>query len=292
MKTAAIALALIAACSVTHAQSSDMPTTVPAPPSYAYPWFNNLAINENFSSLTSIDTQDTGGAGFTWYTHGAWPNAGTPNWRSTSSIPAADLVKIAGGGLSILDDPSGRGYGIATAAASGQSYVGRVFCTGFYAEATLAFDPTLANGQTSWPAFWSEALEFLIGTRSPWAELDFFEGKPNGSPVTITEWLAQWHQTGGVGALDVSIPNDDLTTYLGSPDYSKPHAYGTLFVPTWKNGGTGIVQRYFDGVHIPYGDVTYSAGGNYSQLDSQCDVIVLGAGPNWPVKVYAVRVWQ
>jgi hypothetical protein len=82
------------------------------------------------------------------------------------------------------------------------------------------------------------------------------------------------------------------------------NTFGTLWVPQRKNGGTGIVQRYFNGKHIPAADVTYSSTtsssqasggfpGVFSDMDTSAGfVLQIGSGHGWAIHVDFVRVWQ
>jgi hypothetical protein len=100
--------------------------------------------------------------------------------------------------------------------------------------------------------------------------------------------------------------NDGLVTLPGSPDLTQFHRYGTLWVPASKNGGTGLVKRYFDGTLIA-GCFTYSAttgadpafspnnpNGVFSLIDRETVMLILasGQGANWPMNVNNVIVVQ
>jgi hypothetical protein len=256
--------------------------------------FDQLTFFDEFRSLSTVDLDDTRASCFNWYVHNAWPNSTAANgspWPKAAPTLRGDL-SISKSGLTIGTDRSGFGEGVATAVASGNGFMGTKFSGGFYAEASFSFDPTLVDGQHSWPAFWAEPIEFLVYGANRWVELDFIEQRPTpGSPTTLESvmWMAQWQVTSKMGKA-TGIPN--FVAHLGSVDFTKQHKYGTLWVPSSLNNGTGLVQRYFDGQRLPDLDISYRFDGTFSVLDSQHMIIFLGAGPNWPINVRYVKVWQ
>jgi hypothetical protein len=95
--------------------------------------------------------------------------------------------------------------------------------------------------------------------------------------------LHDWPNDGGAAAEHTDLPQ--VTT--GDP--SQPHNYGFLWVPATAST-PGRVEFYYDGKDV--GGETYSQGGTYSVLDASHLVLILGTGPNNPMTVSNVQVWQ
>ncbi len=114
--------------------------------------------------------------------------------------------------------------------------------------------------------------------------------------MDMHDWTNNIHSAG-------LIPSVANSTF-GSPAFQKMNTFGTLWVPQRKNGGTGIVQRYFNGKHISAADVVYSSTttspqatggfpGVFSDMDTSAGfVLQIGSGHGWPIHVDYVRVWQ
>src|SRR5258708_15476991 len=188
--------------------------------------FDQLTFFDEFRSLSTVDVDDTRAPCFNWYVHNAWPNSTAANgspWPKAAATRSGDL-SISKSGLTIGTDRSGFGEGIATAVASGDGFIGTTFSGGFYAEVSFSFDPTLVDGQHSWPAFWSEPIEFLVYGADRWVSLSFIEQEPTpGLPTTLQSamFMAQWQVTSKVGKA-IGIPN--FVADLASVD-----------LPPWRN---------------------------------------------------------
>jgi hypothetical protein len=265
-------------------------------PAPAAAWgYNTRNFVDDFTSISTIDQNDTAGAGFLWWPHNAWPNAvdDTDNgniWRTASPTPSS-AISISGSVLTLSTDASTFSEGLNTAVTNGADYRGRTFANGFYFEVIAAFDPAAQAGGSSWPAWWTSAIEFMLGTNSTFGELDVFEAIPQGgSAINTVQTDHLWSISGG-HQTDTIVNSPSLS--LGAVDYTQFHTYGLLWVPASKNAGTGLVQFYFDGTHIASTDFSYTSGGAFSNaVDSQHFPAIIGTGVNWPTRFDKVSVWQ
>ena len=114
-------------------------------------------------------------------------------------------------------------------------------------------------------------------------EVDFMEGMSGNGAYDFG--LHHWHPDG----------SDTPTSTVGSPvkvaaDFSKPHTYGFLSVPAQGNA-PGYAKWFFDGRQVG-NTVTFGQSGLYSTLNTQPMKVMVGTGPNNPMTVYSVSVWQ
>jgi hypothetical protein len=245
-----------------------------------------------------------------------------------SVIPASQATQNSDGSLALPGGGNANGQvNSASATNNAAGFQGIAFGGGGYFEATLKFDgwqsQTSTNSTSSgWPSFWAMSIEHLLGNgTAQWPgqaagyehfiEVDFMEydiAYPqkttdiyNGS---IHDWYGVWKQTcASSGFCDVM--NEPWPTHLMSTpantDFSAYHSYGLLWVPATASTD-GYVQYYFDGE--PVGNpITWAqftnespastpANQNFGILDLQHLVLSLGTGPNFPMTVGAVSVWQ
>ncbi len=259
---------------------------------------------DDFNSISTIDTADTGAAGFNWYVHRKWPNAASPfgNWAgitTQSATPAGD-ISIGSSLLTLSDYPGGStGLVIQSAVANGAGYIGHAFGGGGYFEVSMAFNPALAlSADPSWPAIWTTSVEFFVGSATRFAEPDIFEGFPSGNGfITSIMALHDWDNIGLVNY------KQEFDNNVGSPTFTSQHRYGMWWIPASKNGGTGIIRRYFDGVFVGQTSYSTTAGGSpafdngnpngvMSVIDGQHLVLNLSCGPSWPAIFDYVSVYQ
>lgn len=262
----------------------------------------NRKFFDDFTTSSTIDLADSRGPGFNWYVHNAWPHAAFP-WV-TASPTLSSSISVSGGVLTIATDASGFGECLNTAvtANNAQGYNGTVFSGGFYAEARISFDPTLSQTTfASWPAFWMTASQFLTSNVSEFGEFDVFEA--------ISDPMTDGVVSMGFTLHDWKVNNTrpvPIGSTTGQP--SGFHTYGILWVPAVYNGGTGLVEAFYDGklISSPVTTITnYSSTsgavpafvpvnpvGTFSIVDSQSFPIILGCGPNWPMSVDYVAVYQ
>lgn len=250
---------------------------------------------DDFTSLSTIDVNNTRAPGYKWYVQ---------NWDQTTALPAS-AIHINNSILKLDTNAGNYTEGLISCTPTSANnqvwtdangYIGSTFSNGMYIEFSAAADPALStSGATAWPAVWSDAVRFRAGCLAAgpftFTELDFFEYFPNGNGAITPHFaIGDWSLsscTSGSG----SFNSNDVPS-LGSPTYTNQNIFGTLWVPMAKNSGTGIIQRYFNGVHRSECDISWTAGGQFSGLDSELIELIIGAGVNWPIYVDYVAVWQ
>lgn len=284
--------------------------TYPSQPAIAHTWgYNTLALWDDFTSLSTIDINNTLNPGYNWYTS---LRAGAGNPAVAFTLNAASL-SVCNSILTINPDAglSGGGYLFQTGytGSTGSRLVGSsIGPNGAYWECRMSFDPSFAqSGLPAWPAFWAWDNQININLAdnasyggNMYTELDFFEAYPgNGtiSPLfTDWNWASNSSQTSNTNSTLSGIPN------LNDGNF---HTYGCLWVPQITNSGMGLIQHYVDGVHYSSGDVTYSSTtvspevqsgaptGWLSGIDSTIKGIttVLSTNNGWPLNVDYVMVW-
>lgn len=280
-----------------------------SPPVPAAMWsYNKLALNDNFCSQT-IDLNDTRVQGFNWYVHNAWPNQAWTILANASPTPASSITT---GGCRLTISTSANSnldYSLATCGYSSgtgsASVVGHSYGPGIYMQMTAAFNGALANTTPGiGPVIWTSSVEFLQGTLTgDFTELDGAL-QAAGTGAGTFKMLTSIHDWNIGLSQNNANTNDDATTHMATPGDLHLHTYGTLWVPATFNGGTGLIQYYYDGVHITSSDVSYSAtgpaspgavpsnpNGTFSSLDGTHLCILLGPGIAWPIYVTNVQVW-
>jgi hypothetical protein len=196
-------------------------------------------------------------------------------------------------------------------------WAGIAFGGGGYFEATFSFTGANTALLKAWPAWWAIDIENMSQnavtalTQWPgqpsgygnWIEPDFFEynhRKTNEYGVQIHNWYGRFPHPDDVAAISnwssgIRVPADF--------DWSKPHQYGFLWVPATAST-RGYAQMYLDRVAVgpvvswqqynplvtpPPPKVGSSA---VSVMDTRHLALILSTGPENPVTVYAVSVWQ
>ncbi len=245
-----------------------------------------------------------------------------------SSIPASEAIQNSDGSLALPGGGNSNGQVVSVRAAKNAAgFEGVAFGGGAYFEATLKFDGwqnqlTTNSTSSGFPSFWSMSIEHLISNGDDqwqgqatgykhFIEIDFLEydiAYPqkttdiyNGS---IHDWYGIWNKTCAPSAF-CEISNNPWSTHLMSTpantDFSAYHTYGLLWVPA-TDSSDGYIQYYFDGE--PVGQpITWTlfnsespaatpAAQNFGIVDLQHLAITLGTGPNFPMTVGAVSVWQ
>lgn len=273
----------------------------PIPAPFSAKGFNSVVFFDDFLSTSTIDLADTGDPSKLWFIHNAWPNCTTPSGTLWSPLPTmgatpTNTISVANSAVTISTDitPGITGFQLCSARtfANAQGYVGRGFSGGAGYAFRAQFDPSLTVNNYRPLALWAAALEFLTGLVAQHTEVDFFEldnlggNKPQANPVEWDMTAKTSALIGGVANLSGIIPLDALF-----------HTYWFLWVPASKNGGTGLMQLYVDGVLAI--TINYSAStaplvngssvglpvGTYSDLDSQTMTLNFGAGQSVPLSV-------
>lgn len=262
--------------------------------------YNRIVFHDDFSSIGTIDTSNTRAAGFNWYLRTAWSKSVFTNWRTFSDTNPA-FVSVSGGVLT-LSNTSQPNITLVSAAESplGSGFVGTVVGGGMYVEVVASFNPALSvsPSDASWPAWWTMAVEGLLGFNFNVMELDFYEAFP-GTGQIFSE-LSE-HQWAGLGT---NLVNTNTAPTWTAPTFTSMNNYGYLLVPSTKNAGTGLMSHFINGTSIPSVDVTYSKtapatpgaspsnpNGLFFLSDTQHFPIILTAGTNVPVMIDRVTVW-
>jgi hypothetical protein len=199
------------------------------------------------------------------------------NINVTSNVDGS--VTIGGGGNTYNGQ-----LATATLGSNGQ-VVGEAFGGGLYAQATISVPgPTYglwsSNGSSGWPSFWSNTIEGYIGTGKN-VEPDFME-MDTSSPGQFGIAMHDWSGSVSTGAV-VDVP--------AGTDLHQSNTYGFLWVPATAST-QGYAKWFFNGQQVG-STVTWNQGSNpFGDLDTGHLDLILGAGPNSPMTVSDVEVWQ
>ncbi len=283
-------------------------SSAPAAPSQASAFGYTCAIlDTQFGTLSSvIDLNDTLAPGFDWYVHNQWNtgSGGGAFWNNGPAIASAQFTN-SGSNL-VLNAPTNHTAGLMTAAYLGNGqYVGHAIKPGFYVNFEISYASTIPSGITNglWPAVWATTIEWLTGSLTAsnnyLTELDDYEaysgpgaGNPVSTIMTIHEWSADLAST--------QANTNNAVTLAGT--LSQLHDYGMLVVPMVDNGGTGLIQRYYDSTHESTADCSYTRDAAtcpgitrpsaLSEIDQMHYVFIMDTGyPNWTMTVSRVTVY-
>ncbi len=177
--------------------------------------FNYPVFYEDWSSVSSIDLNNTKKSGYRWYLNGYYP-VQSGWWLSqfnTFTATPPQYLRVADNTLFLqplvwpnTNTPPSNNFGnyIQTCAWDGTTIVGNTFggsTGGFYIDAVMRFDPAQMSGDCqgcnnisfwlpqghapgNWPAIWMAPAEFLnggSGTAGHVIDTSIFEGWPGGS---------------------------------------------------------------------------------------------------------------
>lgn len=277
------------------------PTPTPTPtPSPTVPAaagkYNRLAFEDNFDSISTIDTGNTGAPGFKWYPAGVhkWGKPDTqPNEYSVNN----SVLRIA---------PSHSTYNRNFMTRDPNTGEGQSFGRGYY-EVRMRVDAdgvrNVPPENSSWPAFWAQSNHLHRLNQRPYVELDMVE------IMRKDEFLGTlWAHHGG--QFDKSLMIKNRKADYRNPNYHSAdwHTYGCL----WDTNG---VEWYIDGVLVlkqywgekrnllapndPQQNPVAADGTNptlsnpFGLFDSETAIdVILGTGKTWPMEVDWVRIWQ
>jgi hypothetical protein len=266
-----------------------------------------------FSAFTpgSIDINDTGKSGFSWYPWHYFGRHAQPQ----------NIVVNPDGSVTFNGDTTGPNGQLTTAAPAknAQKFVGVAFGGGAYIEASLKFDPVAAHDKSKkgWPSFWAMSLEHMATSSALWAgkepnyehfiEVDFFEYDiaegGNYYGATMHDWYGVYNKTcAGRAFCSVGRAYSDVKTAVRSgTDFTQYHTYGFLWVPA-TGSATGYGQFYFDrtpvGKRVSWTKIAGQDGlpdqqpWQFGILDNHHLVLILGTGVGKPMTVASVNVWQ
>jgi beta-glucanase (GH16 family) len=256
--------------------------------------YTTATFNDDFDAQNDVST--TVGTTANWYTwNGYDPNDVTGLNLTSSDYSIADSTlditnQLSYSGLSSIDSTH---PAISTPTSHAVNEGGGLAFQYGYFEASIAFTST-GTGDT-FPAFWSNAVGALTG-QTPYDELDFFEAYPDkqwsSSGVDIIGTAHQWY-AGGAG---FSNANNQMNSLLPSGlNLSDFNTYGVLWTPTevsWYINNKEIIS-------IPTTTPTQvidTSGqktmNTFSALNTSANYLELGAGPNSPMQVAWVHVFQ
>ena len=175
-------------CSVAHAQCG--PDPVPAPA--AAHGLTCEIFYDNFTSLSTIDINDTRAPGYKWYVHNMWPGlaSGAGNWQTTPVSPSSYFAQDVEG-LALrpsVNDPNAT-YNMMSCATTGvaRQYIGTAIRAPLYIDVQITdfTQPGQLPGNHWWVAIWAVGTNFLTApdpapgsTIMP--EVDFYEGLGGG----------------------------------------------------------------------------------------------------------------
>ena len=239
------------------------------------------------------------------------------NFFGFHANPAAIQVNLDGS-VTLAGDTTGPNGELATAspASNPAGFVGTAFGGGGYFEATLKFDPRdiIKNKFAGWPAWWSMALEHMIGmTSQQWLgqnagynhfiEVDFFEYDLKGAPLNYYGGaLHDWYGLSAKGYSNIIPPYSVFArqVYVDT-DFTQYHRYGFLWVPATTEAD-GYAEYYFDG-NLTGQRISWTMHNNselpppmaprlFSIIDHDHLVLILGTGVGEPMTIQSVIVWQ
>jgi hypothetical protein len=267
------------------------PDPVPAP---AAAWGYSCEVFwDHFTSISTVDVNDTRAQGFKWYVHNHFPGlaSGAHQWQvGLPTRPGDVFLDPRGEGLTLRptveEVPSGGGgRHLESCATNGiaNQYVG----TAILGAAYFRYEITSTTEGTSgawWPAGWTATTEFLMSSgpypsSNHWPELDIFEAQLPNQGRYIHDWL-----------INSASQTDSPTPYGASVGVTRI-TYGTLVVPPELNGGTGFVRGYVNDTTAQSPTVTFSPGGPYSSVATQHHCIVFTSGLNQPLIIKSVQVF-
>lgn len=277
------------------------PTPTPTPtPSPTVPAaagkYNRLAFEDNFDSISTIDTGNTGAPGFKWYPAGVhkW---GKPDTQPSEYSVNNSVLRIA---------PSHSTYNRNFMTRDPNTGEGQSFGRGYY-EVRMRVDAdgvrNVPPENSSWPAFWAQSNHLHRLNQRPYVELDMVE------IMRKDEFLGTlWAHHGG--QFDKSLMIKNRKADYRNPNYHSAdwHTYGCL----WDTNG---VEWYIDGVLVlkqywgekrnllapndPQQNPVAADGTNptlnnpFGLFDSETAIdVILGTGKTWPMEVDWVRIWQ
>lgn len=277
------------------------PTPTPTPtPSPTVPAaagkYNRLAFEDDFDSISTIDTSNTGAPGFKWYPAGVhkWGKPDTqPNEYSVNN----SVLRIA---------PSHSTYNRNFMTRDPNTGEGRSFGRGYY-EVRMRVDAdgvrNVPPENSSWPAFWAQSNHLHRLNQRPYVELDMVE------IMRKDEFLGTlWAHHGG--QFDKSLMIKNRKADYRNPNYHSAdwHTYGCLWDTNgveWYIDGALVLKQYWGekrnllAPNDPQQNPVAADGTNptlsnpFGLFDSETAIdVILGTGKTWPMEVDWVRIWQ
>ena len=285
----------------TNNNTTPNPTPTPTPtPSPTVPAaagkYNRLAFEDNFDSISTIDTGNTGAPGFKWYPAGVhkW---GKPDTQPSEYSVNNSVLRIA---------PSHSTYNRNFMTRDPNTGEGRSFGRGYY-EVRMRVDAdgvrNVPPENSSWPAFWAQSNHLHRLNQRPYVELDMVE------IMRKDEFLGTlWAHHGG--QFDKSLMIKNRKADYRNPNYHSAdwHTYGCLWDTNgveWYIDGALVLKQYWGekrnllAPNDPQQNPVAADGTNptlsnpFGLFDSETAIdVILGTGKTWPMEVDWVRIWQ
>ena len=231
-------------------------------------------------------------AGFNTETFGSSVTLGS-NWYPFNfySVNPSQVNATQNSDGSVTIDGGGDTYQaqLCTAELGSQGQIeGDAFGGGLYTQATIAFTgPTYGlygSASNQWPAFWANTVEGMATGQSR-VETDFME-MDGDAPYQYGTAMHWWPASGSEQSTQ-SVINVASGTNL-----NQPNTYGFLWIPATPTT-QGSAEWFFDGEQVGQ-TVTWAYGSSspWANLDGGQLALILGTGPNSPMTVSDVEVWQ
>ena len=261
--------------------------TAPAPAVDA--GYNKLVFYDDFDSLSTIDVNGTEKPGFKWYVD-------RPVWGTGITEPSA--YSISNSVLTVSSTGNSAGWAISSFSPKGN--VGHSFNHGYF-EARIHFNPTLGSTSKDWPAWWSLSTHHSkLNNMDHWAELDFFEAYTGGHADYAGAFVGSIHDWADGSKAHYQNSNN-WKPLSKTTDFNQWHTYGCLWQSgeiTWYFDEVPLMTQTYSAMAAPVppanGTTTPTPAGVFSILDKESEgmLLILGSGPEWPIYVDWVRVWQ
>jgi hypothetical protein len=263
------------------------PDRVPAPA--ATQGFNCEIFWDGFTSLSTVDVNNTLAPGFKWYVQVA----------GNTVTPATAFVQT-GGGLQITPATNDATYGLwnmgSCAALGSGNHVGTTISGSMYVDIQLTTWGLKLGGNNWWPATWMLGSEQIYAVRVPTTgvidspEPDVLEGI-----ASAVRYFHFWHIVGSGGPPDGSQTDSTgggIQYVSSSPTFASGYTYGVLLLDPLVNSGTGVVIGYLndfiEGTSTP---VTWGSGSIFTNTTRKPMCILFTSGNAQPIVIRSVQVW-
>lgn len=259
------------------------------PPGAAQVGYTQLVFYDDFDSIRTIDVKGTCQPGYHWYVD-------RPVWGSGVTQPSA--YRVFNSVLTVSSTGDTASWALASFSPRGGA--GHSFKYGYF-EARIRFDPTLGSTSKGWPAWWSLSTRHSrVNNPDHWAELDFFEAYTGGKGEYQGAFVGTVHDWADSSKKHFQNSNN-WQPLPKSTDFKQWHTYGCLWRPgeiTWYFDDAPLMSQAYSESAPPNppanGTTTPTPPGVFSILDREPEgmLLILGSGPEWPMDVDWVRVWQ
>lgn len=252
---------------------------------------NRLVFSDDFSSISTIDTQKTGNAGFNWYLRAPW------GMRSAGASDVAVLSDSTGSFLRITPTVNNVNWTMSTM--DPRTGKGRSFKYGYF-EARIRFTPPpepnwdAGSWPYAWPAFWGiSRADHMSQMSGRTVELDIFEGC-NGEGVHVgvvhdIQEGTRWSSGNEVHNLGVDYRQWHTVAARWTGDGAAWYFDDRwLMTQTWgPNGPSPRARLNYKPTSTPSPADTFTM---MNSIDGM--VFALGSGIGAPMDVDWVRFWQ